>query len=143
MDESSNVFNAMDDVSDLAIGAKNRGIDRAPIALLHLAALSANIVSLHVHGVGNPMAHGAFKGAAQSVHAREIVGIVVEDVEEMLANEVFATHLDGAQIIIGRGEDEEVRIDDQIKRWRFFKQSPIVGADSHTKLSLHRKCAFR
>jgi hypothetical protein len=36
-----------------------------------------------------------------------------------------------------------VRIDDQIKRWRFFKQSPIVGADSHTKLSLHRKCAFR
>ena len=52
----------------------------------------------------------------------------------MLADEVFAAHFYGTQIIVGGGEDEKMRVDDEIKRRRFFKQSPKVGADSHTNV---------
>jgi hypothetical protein len=93
--EPGDVFDAMDDVEELAVGIEHGRVHRAPVALLETAALrrgAGNVVLLHRHRVDGAFAHDTQQRRPEVADARgaRIVRVVGKDVEDAAAEHLVS-----------------------------------------------------
>ncbi len=130
-DELGDILDPMDDVQQLALRSQHRAVDRAPEALLEMAALmlrAPDVVFLERHGIGHPVADDAIERCLEIAGAGGggIVGIVGEHVEESAPDDLVAPRHRRAQVRVAHRDDDEVGRQHQIESGRGFEQQAVI-----------------
>ena len=126
------VDDLVDDVGQPAVGVEDGGVGRAPVTFLEVAAFrgrTPDVVLLHRHRVGHAELAHAIERRAQIPDAGRVgvVGVVGEDVEEVAPDDLVADRHRRAQVGVARGDNRQVRREDEIEARRRVEQQPEVG----------------
>ena len=130
--ELGDVFHAVDDVGEAAVGRGDRCVDGTPEALLEAAALrlgAADVVALHRHRVGDAVAPHPLERRLEVAHpfGGGIVGVVGEYVEDEAPHDRGALGHRGREIRVAHRDDGEVGTEDEIEAGGRLEEGAEVG----------------
>ena len=127
------VTDRVDDVGHRPVGPEDRGVVRAPEALLESAAFGIgprDVVLLDGHGVAHPVAQHPGQRCPQVAHALGggVVGVVGEDVEDAPADDCGPSGPGRLQVGVAGRDDDELRVEDEEEARGGLEEHPEVGS---------------
>ena len=137
--EVGDVLDAVDDVFHGAARVEHRRVERAPVPLFEAASFRGrlgDVVLLDGHRVGGACLQNPLERRAQVARAGRgrILGVVGKDVEQPATEDGRPVRHGRPQIGVARGDDGEVRLQNQEQPWRCFEQQlevRVVGGWAH------------